>query len=204
MCPELDGAKLQTEDKWPCLQRQVTSDRPRLIDTFRHFRPAARSFSRYPIPYRASSSRLDHILLSPAASEVSAPTSATIQTDHKTWDHHPVTYISQVPPRPFTETPTTKRKVFRKLTERERSTHHDPLFPLAQWCESTLPQFGSLSSTDIEIFTDAVLEEVATSYHTITALSHPISSALVRKIKAFLNSLPPTHSTNTSQSGKPK
>ena len=36
-----------------------------------------------------------------------------------------------------------------------------------------------------------MLEEVATSYHTITAPSHPTSSALVKIIKASLNSLPP-------------
>ena len=95
------------------------------------------------------------------------------------------------PPHPFSETPTTKRKVFRKLTERERSKHHDSLAPLARWCESTLPRFESLSSADIELFTDVVLEEVATSYHNITAPSHPTSSALVKKIKASLQTLPP-------------
>ena len=36
-----------------------------------------------------------------------------------------------------------------------------------------------------------MLEEVATSYHTMTTPSHPTSSALVKKIKASLNSLPP-------------
>ena len=77
MCPELDGANLQTDNEWPWLRRQVTSDPLRLTDTFRHFHPTERSFSRYPTPYRASSSRLDHILLSPAASEFFAPTSAT-------------------------------------------------------------------------------------------------------------------------------
>ena len=136
---------------WPWLRRLVTSDPARLIDTFRHFHPAARSLSRYPTPYRASSSRLDNILNSSAASECFAPTSATIQTDNKTSDHHPVTYTPQVPPHPFSETPTTKRKVFRKLTEREGSTHHNSLAPLVQWCESTLPHFDSLSSTDIEL-----------------------------------------------------
>ena len=191
MCPELDGANLQTNNEWPWLRRLVTSDLPRLIDTFGHFHQAARSFSRYPTPYRASSSRLDHILISLAASESFSPTSATIQTDDKTSDHHSVTYTSQVPPHPFSETPTTKRNVFRKLTERDRSTHHDSLAPLAKWCESTLRHFNSLSSTDIELFTDAVLEEVATSYHTITAPSQPTSSALVKKIKVSLNSLPP-------------
>ena len=99
------------------------------------------------------------------------------QTGDKTSDHHPVTYTSQVPPHPFTEAPTTKRKVFRKLTERERSKHHDSLAPLARWCESTLPRFESLSSADIELFTDVVLEEVATSYHSITTPSRPTSSA---------------------------
>ena len=73
MCPELDGANPQTDNEWPWLRRQVSSDPPRLIDTFRHFHPIERSFSRYPTPYRASSSRLDHILLSPAASEYFAP-----------------------------------------------------------------------------------------------------------------------------------
>ena len=101
MCLELDGANLQTDNGWPWLRRRVTSDPPRLIDTLRHFHPSERSFSRYPTPYRASSSRLDHILLSPAASEFFAPTSATIQTDDKTSDHHPVTYTSQVPPQPL-------------------------------------------------------------------------------------------------------
>ena len=68
------------------------------------------------------------------------------------------------------------------------------LRPLAKWCESTLRRLDSLSSADIERFTDAVLEEVATSYHTITAPSHPTSSALVKKIKASLNFLsPPSH-----------
>ena len=190
MCPELHGANLQTDNEWPWLRRQVTSDPPRLMDTFRHFHPTERSFSRYPTPYRASSSRLDHILLFPTASEFSAPTSATIHTDEKTSDHHPVTYTSQVPPHPFSEAPTTKRKVFRKLTERERSKHHDSLAPLARWCESTLPRFESLSSADIEHFTDVVLEEAATSYHNITTTSHS-SSALVKKIKASLHSLPP-------------
>ena len=70
-------------------------------------------------------------LVSPAASEFFAPTSATIQTDDKTSDHHPVTYTSQVPPHPFSETLTTKRKLFRKLTEQERSKHHDSLATLA-------------------------------------------------------------------------
>ena len=64
-----------------------------------------------------------------------------------------------------------------------------PSPPLAKWCESTLPRFDSLSSADIERFTDE--EEVATSYHTITAPPHPPSSALVKKIKASLISLPP-------------
>ena len=196
MCPELDGSNLQTDNEWPWLRRQITSDPPRLIDTFRHFHPTERSFSRYPTPYRASSSRLDHILLSPAASEFFAPTSATIQTDDKTSDHHPVTYTSQVPPHPFTEAPTTKRKVFRKLTERERSKHHDSLAPLARWCESTLPRFESLSSADIELFTDVVLEEVATSYHSITTPSRPTSSALVKKIKESLQTLPPPSHPN--------
>ena len=187
MWPELDGANLQTDNEWPWLRRQVTSDPPRLIDTFRHF-------SRYPTPYRASSSRLDHILLPPAASEFFAPTSATIRTDDKTSDHHPVTYTSQVPPQPFSETSTTKRKVFRKLTVRERSKHHDSLAPLARWCESTLLRFESLSSADIELFTDVVLKEVATSYHNITTPSHPTSSALVTKIKASLQTQPiPNH-----------
>ena len=213
MCPELDGANLQTDNEWPWLRMQVTSDPRRLIHTFRHFQPTERSFSRYPTPYRASSSRLDHILLSPAASEFFAPTSATIQTDDKPSDHHPVTYTSQVPPHPFSKTPTTKRKVFRKLTERKRSKHHDSLAPLARWCESTLPRFESLSSVDIELFTDVVLEEVATSYHNITTPSHPTSSALVKKIKASLHSLPPPQPSrlprfhgnaqqNSSRSGK--
>ena len=171
MCPELDGANLQADNEWPWLRRRVTSDPPCLIDTFRHFHPSTRSFSRYPTPCRASSSRLDYILTSSAPSDFCAPTSATIQTDDKKSDQHPVTYTSQVPPHPFLETPSTKRKVFRKLTEKERSTHHDSLAPLAKWCEYTLPQFDSLSSADIERFTDAVLEEVATSYHTITAPS---------------------------------
>ena len=84
--------------------------------------------------------------------------------------------------------------MFRKLTERERSKHHESLAPLARWCESTLPHFGSLSSADIALFTDVVLEEVATSYHNITTTSHPTSSALVKKIKASPNSLPaPNH-----------
>ena len=184
------------------------------MDTFRHFHPTERSFSPYPTPYRASSSRLDHILLSPAASEFFAPTSATIQTDDKTSDNHPVTYTSQVPPHPFSETATTKRKVFCKLTERERSKHHDSLAPLARWCESTLPHFESSSSADIELFTDVVVEEVAASYHNITTPSHPTSSALVKKLKASLQTLPPptipttplpwTHSTNSSKIGKPK
>ena len=191
MCPELDGANLQMDNEWPWHQRLVTSDPPRLIQTVRHFHPATRSFPQFPTPYRASSSRLDHILISLPASEFFAPTSGTIQTDDKTSGHHPFTYTSQVPPDPFPETPTTKRNVFRKLTEQERSTHHDSLAPLATWCEYTLPRFDSLSSTDIERFTDAVLEEVATSYHTITAPSHPTSSALVKGIKASLNSLPP-------------
>ena len=191
MCPELNGANLQMDNEWPWLRKQVTSDPPRLIDTFRHFHPTERSFSRHPTLYRAGSSRLDHILLSPAASEFFAPTSATIQTDDKTSDHHPVTYTSQVPPHPFSETPTTKRNVFRKLTERERSKHHNSLAPLARWCESTLLRFESLSSADIELFTDVVLEEVATSYHNITTPSHPISSALVEKMKASLQTLPP-------------
>ena len=130
-------------------------------------------------------------MLSPAASKFLAPTSATIQTDDKTSDHHPVTYTSEVPPHPFSETPTTRRKVFCKLTERERSKHHDSLAPLARWCESTLPCFESLSSADIELFTDVVLEEVATSYQNITTPSHPTSSALVKRIKASLQTLPP-------------
>ena len=133
MCPERDGANLQTDKAWPCLWRLVTSDPPRLIDTFRHFDPAARSFSRYPSQYRASSSRLDQILVSRQPQNSS--------------------------PRPP------------QLTEQERSKYHDSLAPLAKWCESTLPCFDSLSSADIESFTDAVLEEVATSYHTITAPS---------------------------------
>ena len=191
MCPELDRANLRTDNEWPWLRRQVTSDPPRLIDTFRHFHLTARSLSRYPSPYRASSSRLDHISISPAASELFAPTSTTIQTDDKTSDHHPVTYTSQVPPRPLSETPTTRRKVLCKLTERERSKQDNSRAPLARWCESTIPHFKSLSSADIELFTDVVLNEVATSYHTITTPSHPTSSALVNKIKAFLNSLPP-------------
>ena len=36
-----------------------------------------------------------------------------------------------------------------------------------------------------------MLEEVATSYHNLTAPSHPTSSALVKKIKASLQTLPP-------------
>ena len=135
-------------------------------------------------------------MLSPAASDFFAPTSATIQTDDETSDHHPVTYATQVPPHPVSETPTTKRKVFRKLTERERSKHHDSLAPLARWCESTLPRFESLSSADIVLFTDVVLEEVATSYHNITTPSHPTSSALVKKIKASLQTMPPPNHPN--------
>ena len=181
MCPELDRANLQTDNEWPWLRRQVTSDPPRVMDTFQHFHLTKRSFSRYRTPYRASSSRLDHILLSPVASELFAPTSATIPTEDKTSDHHPVTYTSQVPPHPFSETPTTKNKVFRKLTERERSKHHNSLAPLARRCECTLPHFESLSLADVELFTDVVLEEVVTSYHNITTPSHPTSSALVEK-----------------------
>ena len=191
MCSELDGANLQTDNEWPGLQSLVMSDQPRLIDTFGHFHPGAWSFSRYPTPYRAGSTCLDHILISPAASEFFAPTSAPIQTYDKTPDHHPVTYTSQVPPHTFSETPTTKRNVFRKLTEQERSTHRDSLAPMAKWCESTLPCFDSLSSTDMERSREAVLEEVSTSYHTISAPTHPTSSALVKKIKASLKSLPP-------------
>ena len=56
MCPELDGVNLRTDNEWPWLGKQVTSDPPRLIDTFRNFHPTERSFSRYPTPYRASSS----------------------------------------------------------------------------------------------------------------------------------------------------
>ena len=100
------------------------------------------------------------------------------------------------PPHPFSETPTTKRKVFGKLKERERSKHHDSLTPLARWCESTLPRFGSLSSANIELFTDVVLEEVATSYHNITTPSHPNSLALVKKVKASLQTLPPPNYPN--------
>ena len=107
----------------------------------------------------------------PDALRIFCLTSATIHTDEKRSDHHPVTYTSQVPPQPFSEAPTTKRKVFRKPTERERSKHHDSLAPLARWCESTLPRFESLSSADIELFTNVVLEEVATSYHNITTPS---------------------------------
>ena len=46
MCPELDGANLQTDNEWTWLRKQVTSDPPRLIDTFRHFHPTERSSSR--------------------------------------------------------------------------------------------------------------------------------------------------------------
>ena len=130
------------------------------------------------------------------ASEFFSPTSATIQTDNETSDHHPVTYSSQVPPHPFFETPTTQRKVFRKLTEQERSKDHNSLAPLARWCEATLPRFESLSSADIELFTDVVLEEVATSNHNITTPSHPTSSALVQKIKVSLQTLPPPNHPN--------
>ena len=73
MCPEVDGANLQNDNEWPWLRRQVMSDPPRLIDTFGHFHPAKWSFSRYPTSYRAGSSRLDHILISPAASEFFFP-----------------------------------------------------------------------------------------------------------------------------------
>ena len=104
------------------------------------------------------------------------------------------------PPNPFSEAPTTKRKVFRKLTERGRSKHHDSLAPLAQWCESTLPCFESLSSADIELFTDVALEEVGTSYHNITTLSHPTSSALVKKVKGSLQTLAPPNHPNYSAS----
>ena len=38
-----------------------------------------------------------------------------------------------------------------------------------------------------------MLHEVATSYHNITTPSHATSSALVKKIKASLHSLPPPH-----------
>ena len=186
MCPELAGANLQTENAWPWPRRLVTSDPPRLIDGFRHFHPAARSFSGYHTPYRASSSRLDHTLVFPAASELFAPTSAT-KRPTTSRSHTPL----RSPPWPFSETPATKRKFVRKLTEQEDSKHHDSLAPLAKWCESTLPRFDSLSSADIERFTDAVLEEVATSYHTITASSQPTPPALVKKLKAYLNSLPP-------------
>ena len=82
------------------------------------------------------------------------------------------------------------------MTERERSKHHASLAPLARWCESTLPRFESLSSADIQLFTDVVLEEVATSYHNITTPSHPTSSALVKKIKASLQTLPPPNHPN--------
>ena len=41
-----------------------------------------------------------------------------------------------------------------------------------------------------------MLEEVATSYHNITTPSHPTSSALVKKIKASLQTLPPPHHPN--------
>ena len=92
--------------------------------------------------------------------------------------------------------PSTKRKAVRKVTEKERSTHQDFIAPLAKWCESTLPQFDSLSSADIERFSDAVLEGVAISYHTIGARSQATFSALFRKIKTSLNSLsPPCHPT---------
>ena len=129
MCPELDGENLQMDNTWPWLRRLVTSDPPRLIDTLGHFHTAAQSFSRYPSPYRASSSRLDHFLVSPAASEFFLPTSATMQTHDRTSDHHPVTYTSQVPPHPFFETPTPKRKDICKQTEQEREKHHDSLAP---------------------------------------------------------------------------
>ena len=124
-------------------------------------------------------------------SELFDSTSATIQTDDKTSHHHPFMYTSQAPPLTLSKSPTTKRKLFAELTEQEPSKHHDSLAPLAKWCESTLRRFDSLSSADVERFTDAVLEEVATIYHTIKAPSHPTSSALVKKIKASLNSLPP-------------
>ena len=41
-----------------------------------------------------------------------------------------------------------------------------------------------------------MLEEVATSYHNITTPSHPTSSALVKKIKASLQTLPPPNHPN--------
>ena len=189
MCLEVDGANLQTDNDWPWLRRLVTSDQPRLIDTFRHFHPAARSFSPYATPYRASGSRLDHILISPAPSEFFAPTSATIQTNDKTSDHHPVTYTSQVPPHPFSKAPTTKRKIFCKVTEQERSTHHDSLAPLAKWCESTPPFFHSLSSTDVERFTDAVLEKVVTVCGTCLFIyldSNECTSKPRRSTKSFM------------------
>ena len=98
MCPELDGANLQTDNEWPWLRRRVTSDPPHLIDTFRHFQPTERSFSRYPAPYRASSSRLDHILLSPAASEFLAPTSATKPTTKRHTTTQSRTPLKSPPP----------------------------------------------------------------------------------------------------------
>ena len=67
---------------------------------------------------------------------------------------------------------------------------------MARWCESSLPHFESLSSADIELFTDVVLEEVATSYHNITTPSRPTSSALVKKIKASPQTLPPPNHPN--------
>ena len=50
------------------------------------------------------------------------------------------------------------------------------------------------------LFTDVVLVEVATSYHNITTPSHPASSALVKKIKVSLQTLPPPNHPNVPAS----
>ena len=158
MCPEVDAANLQAGNKWPWLQRLVTgAPHASSIASDTSIHPHSPFPDTPPHTGRAATAS---ITSSPPQqfSEFFTPTSATIQTGDKTSDHHPVTYTSQIPPHPFSETPSTKRKVFRILTQKERSTHVGSLAAWAKWCESTLPRFYSLSSADIECFTGAVLE----------------------------------------------
>ena len=88
---------LTDDHPWHWLRQSVTSTPPRLIDTYRLVNPLTSECTRYRTQSRLSQKRIDLILASPANLPHVSLLDASIDTQNRTTDHHPVDAIFDVP-----------------------------------------------------------------------------------------------------------
>ena len=168
----LDSDGVTSPSTWPWLSNSLsfTHHSPQLLDSFRVRHPHQREFTRFPSALHANQTRIDLILLSPLLNSPFRLLSASMDSNNKFSDHHPVSTIISTPPLPTTTPPTRPTSVFRKLTKEETRLFCNSISDLDKWVKHALPLFDSLSTSKIIAITDNIIDKIAKAYHRITKL----------------------------------